>query len=157
MRVHPAALLLTALVPALACGAQARTPVLRMATTTSTDDTGLLDYLAPIFKKATGVELRWVSVGTGKALEHGKNCDVDVLLVHAPEAEKRFVAEGFGLDRREVMWNDFVLIGPPSDPAGVKGKTASEALKAVADDASTEAWVEGLSLRARRWMAEPVE
>lgn len=104
-----------------------------MATTTSTQDSGLLDYIAPIFQKDTGVELKWVSVGTGKALEHGKNCDVDVLLVHAPKAEQDFVAAGHGVDRRLVMYNDFVIIGPAKDPAGVKGKSIPEALKTLAE------------------------
>ncbi|SFM62769.1 substrate-binding domain-containing protein [Thermodesulforhabdus norvegica] len=106
--------------------------ILRMATTTSTDNTGLLDYLAPRFKEATGIELQWVAVGTGKALELGKNCDVDVLLVHAPEAEKKFVSEGYGVDRREVMYNDFVIIGPSDDPAGIAGMNPVEALKRIA-------------------------
>ncbi len=105
---------------------------LMMATTTSTQDSGLLDYIAPVFEKETGITLRWTAVGTGKALEHGKNCDVDVLLVHAPAAEKKFVEEGFGVERRQVMYNDFILVGPKADPAGVKGKTAAEALKTLA-------------------------
>ncbi|MDY6910349.1 MAG: substrate-binding domain-containing protein [Thermodesulfobacteriota bacterium] len=107
--------------------------VLRMATTTSTDNTGLLDVLGPRFKADTGIELQWVAVGTGKALELGKNCDVDVLFVHAPEAEKKFVQDGYGIDRREVMYNDFVVIGPAADPAGIKGQGVSEALKTVAE------------------------
>ncbi|MGC9371690.1 MAG: substrate-binding domain-containing protein [Thermovirgaceae bacterium] len=109
----------------------AETPVLTMATTTSTDNTGLLDELAPAFQEATGIELRWTAVGTGKALELGKNCDVDVLLVHAPDLEKAYVADGYGTDRHQVMYNDFVIIGPPGDPAGVKGMTVLEALKTV--------------------------
>jgi len=113
--------------------ALAQEKVLRMATTTSTDNTGLLDELAPMFNKDTGIELQWVSVGTGKALELGKNCDVDVLLVHAPGAEKKYVEDGHGVNRREIMYNDFVIIGPPDDPAGVKGKSASEALAAFAE------------------------
>ena len=107
-------------------------PVLRMATTTSTDNTGLLDVLAPEFLKDTGIELQWVSVGTGKALELGKNLDVDVLLVHAPDLEKKFIEDGYGVNRREVMYNDFVIIGPVSDPAKVKGKTVKEAFIAIA-------------------------
>ncbi|MBI5551050.1 MAG: substrate-binding domain-containing protein [Desulfobacterales bacterium] len=103
-----------------------------MATTTSTDDTGLLDYLAPHFKTATGYELRWTATGTGKALELGKNCDVDVLLVHAPKAEMKFVEEGNGINRTLVMYNDFVITGPAADPAGIKGKTVAEALSAIA-------------------------
>jgi tungstate transport system substrate-binding protein len=102
-----------------------------MATTTSTDNTGLLDYLAPKFKAATGVELKWTATGTGKALKLGENCDVDILMVHAPAAEKKFVADGFGTDRREIMYNDFVIIGPPEDPAGIKGKSIKEALKMI--------------------------
>ena len=105
--------------------------VLKMATTTSTDNTGLLDYLAPPILAQTGIELQWVSVGTGKALELGKNCDVDVLLVHAPAAEKKFVDDGYGVDRRQIMFNDFVVIGPKSDPAGIKGKKIDEFLKVL--------------------------
>lgn len=104
---------------------------LMMATTTSTQDSGLLDYLVPMFEKDTGITLRYTAVGTGKALEHGKNCDVDVLLVHAPDAEKKYVADGFGVDRRQVMYNDFVLVGPVADPAGAKGRTVAAALAAV--------------------------
>lgn len=104
---------------------------LMMATTTSTEDTGLLDYLAPQFEKESGTTLKWVSTGTGKALKMGENCDVDVLLVHAPDAEKKFVDAGFGLDRNEVMYNDFVIIGPINDPAGVSGKSTAEAFKAI--------------------------
>lgn len=105
--------------------------VLMMATTTSTDNTGLLDYLKPFFEKATGIELRWTATGTGKALAMGKNCDVDVLLVHAPPAEKKYVADGYGQNRREVMFNDFVLIGPAADKAGIKDKSVAEALSTI--------------------------
>ncbi|GAB6905726.1 PBP domain containing protein [Desulfosarcina cetonica] len=115
----------------LALPATAAEKVLMMATTTSTDNTGLLDYLKPHFEKATGIELKWTAVGTGKALALGKNCDVDVLLVHAPAAEKKYVEEGFGVDRREIMYNDFVIIGPESDPAGIKGKNVVDALDAI--------------------------
>jgi len=111
--------------------ALADAPVLMMATTTSTDNTGLLDELAPAFQEATGIELRWTSVGTGKALELGKNCDVDVLLVHAPDLEKAFVSDGYGVNRKEVMYNDFVVIGPPSDPADVKGMSVKEAFETI--------------------------
>ena len=105
--------------------------ILMMATTTSTDNTGLLDDLAPKFKAATGVELKWTATGTGKALKLGENCDVDILMVHAPPAEKKFVAKGFGSDRREIMYNDFVIIGPKEDPAALKDKSIKEALQAV--------------------------
>jgi len=105
--------------------------VLLMATTTSTDNTGLLDYLAPAFTKATGIDLRWTAIGTGKALKMGQNCDVDVLLVHAPGAEKKFVDAGFGTRRRELMYNDFVIIGPASDPSKIKGLPISKAMTGV--------------------------
>jgi len=117
---------------AVCAPALAKDQTLMMATTTSTDDTGLLPVLAGAFKKDTGIELKWVAVGTGKALEHGRNCDVDVLLVHAPGAEKKFVEDGAGLNRTEVMYNDFVIVGPAADPAKAKGKTAGEALAAIA-------------------------
>jgi len=107
-------------------------PVLLMATTTSTDNTGLLDYLAPFFLKQTGIELKWTAVGTGKALELAKRCDVDVLLVHAPDAEKTFIQNGYGVNRREIMYNDFIIIGPGSDPAGIRGKSTMDALRVIA-------------------------
>ena len=104
---------------------------LLMATTTSTDNTGLLEYLMPAFTGKTGIGIKWIATGTGKALALGENCDVDVLLVHAPQAEMDFVDKGFGINRREIMYNDFVLIGPAGDPANIKGKTVSEALRTV--------------------------
>ncbi|MBW1963055.1 MAG: substrate-binding domain-containing protein [Deltaproteobacteria bacterium] len=109
----------------------AQEKVLMMATTTSTDNTGLLDYLAPKFKEATGIELKWTATGTGKALRLGENCDVDILMVHAPPAVKKFVCLGFGVGRREIMYNDFVIIGPAVDPAGIKGKSIKDALQTV--------------------------
>lgn len=129
------ALLLAVCVLAFASLAAAadKAPVLRMATTTSTDDTGLLDYLAPICLKDTGIDVQWVAVGTGKALEFGRNGDVDVVLTHAPSQEDKFEAEGYGVDRRKVMYNDFVLIGPANDPAGVKGKPVIEAIAMIAE------------------------
>ncbi|EFL51613.1 putative ABC transporter substrate binding protein precursor [Solidesulfovibrio fructosivorans JJ]] len=134
MRMKTLRLALAAVAIAVLCAgpALAKDNTLMMATTTSTDDTGLLPVLADAFKKDTGITLKWVAVGTGKALEHGRNCDVDVLLVHAPAAEKKFVEEGHGVNRTEVMYNDFVLVGPASDPAKVKGKKAGEALAAIA-------------------------
>lgn len=112
-------------------GVQASEKSLMMATTTSTDNTGLLDYLIPLFEKDTGISLKWTATGTGKALKLGENCDVDVLLVHAPAAEKQYVANGFGIERREIMYNDFVIIGPKTDPVGIKGKTLKEALSSI--------------------------
>lgn len=105
--------------------------ILLMATTTSTDNTGLLDYLMPHFTKQTGITVNWIATGTGKALKLGENCDVDVLLVHAPDAEMDFVAKGFGIERRKIMYNDFILIGSEEDPASIKGKRVSEALRAI--------------------------
>jgi tungstate transport system substrate-binding protein len=105
--------------------------VLKMATTTSTDNTGLLDYLAPVFQADTGIELQWVAVGTGKALALGENCDVDVLLVHAPASEKVYVEKGYGTNRTELMFNDFVFIGPASDAAGIKGKSVKDAFETI--------------------------
>ncbi len=109
---------------------------LMMATTTSTDNTGLLDELAPMFQEATGIELKWSAMGTGKALKFGQDCNADILLVHAPAAEKKYVEEGYGVDRTEIMYNDFVIIGPSADPASVKGKTVKEALAAIAEQSA---------------------
>ncbi len=111
----------------------AAAPTLRIATTTSTDNTGLLDYLAPLFEQDSGIKLQWVAVGTGKALALGRNCDVSLLFVHAPAAEKKFVSAGYGINRREVMYNDFVIIGPKNDPARVKGLSVSKALKRITE------------------------
>ena len=124
--------LLIACVLAFGTMATAKAPVLRMATTTSTDNTGLLDYLAPILLKDTGIEIQWVSVGTGAALKHGRNGDVDVVLTHDPAAEDKFMADEAGANRRQVMYNDFVLIGQANDPAGIKGKPITEAFAAIA-------------------------
>jgi tungstate transport system substrate-binding protein len=107
-------------------GAQERFIV--MASTTSTEQSGLFPHLLPAFKAATGIDVRVVAVGTGQALDMGRRGDADVLFVHDKVAEEKFVAEGFGLKRSDVMYNDFVLIGPASDPAGVKGKDIVAAL-----------------------------
>jgi len=93
---------------------------IRMATTTSTENSGLLKLLLPEYESRCGCRVQVISVGTGKAMELGKNGDVDVVLVHAREAEDRFVAEGHGVNRRDVMYNDFILVGPKSDPAGIR-------------------------------------
>ena len=102
--------------------AQAGEPALvRMATTTSTDNSGLFDVIQPVFEHELDIRVHVIAVGTGKALELGRRGDVDVVLVHAPDAETRFVDSGFGVDRRPVMHNDFVLVGPADDPAGIAG------------------------------------
>jgi tungstate transport system substrate-binding protein len=106
--------------------------VIRMATTTSTENSGLLGWLLPPFEKACGCSVRVVSVGTGAALRLGANGDADVVLVHARAAEDRFMAAGHGSERRDVMYNDFVLVGPKADPAGARNAgSAASALKAV--------------------------
>lgn len=110
---------------------------LMMATTTSTDNTGLLDYLAPIFEKDTGINLKWVATGTGKAIKMGGNCDVDILFVHAPGAEKKFVSTGYGEGRTQVMYNDFVIIGPKKDPAKVSGMNIQQALTKIKNKEAT--------------------
>lgn len=107
---------------------------LRLATTTSTENSGLLDVIIPDFEKKTGIKVDVIAVGTGKALKLGENGDVDILMVHAPDAEKKFVADGFGSERTEIMYNDFIIVGPESDSAGIKGlKTATEAFAAIAE------------------------
>ena len=111
----------------------AQSTILMMATTTSTDNTGLLDYLAPHVLKSTGIELKWIAVGTGKALKMGQNCDVDVLMVHAPPAEQKFIDAGYGINRMEIMYNDFIIIGPPDDPAKINGLSIKDALKKIRD------------------------
>ncbi|MHB9078599.1 MAG: ABC transporter substrate-binding protein [Pirellulaceae bacterium] len=108
-------------------------PSLTLATTTSTQDSGLLDVLVPLFAKETGIEVKVVAVGSGQALEIGRRGDADVLLTHAPEAEKQFMSDGDGESRREVMYNDFVLVGPKEDPAHVQGQTSIvDALRQIA-------------------------
>ena len=109
--------------------------ILRMATTTSTENSGLLKDIMPAFEKATGYQVRVTPVGTGKALRLGQDGDVDVVLVHAPPAEEKFVAAGYGVNRRHVMYNDFVIVGPANDPAKISGmKNAAKALATIAKD-----------------------
>lgn len=108
--------------------------VLRLATTTSTEDSGLLDVILPDFERKHDATVEVIAVGTGQALELGEAGDVDVVLVHAREQEDAFVAAGHGLDRRDVMYNDFVIVGPSSDPAGIAGEVdAVAALERIAD------------------------
>lgn len=98
-----------------------------LATTTSTQDSGLLDVLLPIFEKKTGYFVKTIAVGSGQAMTMGKKGEADVLLVHSPTAEKTFMAEGNGINRRLVMHNDFIVVGPPTDPAGIKAVKSSTA------------------------------
>ena len=102
-----------------------------VASTTSTEQSGLFPYLLPEFKKATGIDVKVVALGTGQALDMARRGDADVVFVHDQAAEEKFVAEGFGVKRQPVMYNDFVLIGPKADPVGTKGKDIVEALKKV--------------------------
>jgi tungstate transport system substrate-binding protein len=103
--------------------------------TTSTQNSGLYDHILPMFEEKTGIDVRVVAVGTGQALENGRRGDADVLLVHAKPAEEKFVAEGYGVTRHDVMYNDFVILGPASDPAGVKGMDdAPAALARIAEE-----------------------
>jgi tungstate transport system substrate-binding protein len=109
-----------------------------LGTTTSVQDTGLLDVLLPMFKQKNNVEVKPIAVGTGEALAMAKRGEADVVWVHSPKAEEDFVAEGFGLERRQVMYNTFVLLGPAEDPAKVAGsKDVSEAFKKIADAKAT--------------------
>jgi tungstate transport system substrate-binding protein len=103
-----------------------------LASTTSTQDSGLFGYLLPIVRTRTGIEVKVVALGTGQALDTARRGDADVVLVHDPDAEQRFVAEGFGVARHLVMYNDFLLAGPAADPAGVRGKDVVQALRAIA-------------------------
>lgn len=105
-----------------------------VSSTTSTQDSGLFGHILPLFKARTGIEVRVVSQGTGQALDTGRRGDADVVFVHARAQEEKFVAEGFGVERKPVMYNDFVLIGPKADPAGIRGtKDIAAALKAIKD------------------------
>lgn len=108
---------------ALALPAQAQDKSIVVASTTSTQDSGLFGYLLPLFKAKTGIDVKVVAQGTGQALDTGRRGDADVVFVHAKSAEEKFIAEGAGVKRFPVMYNDFVLIGPKSDPAGVAGTT----------------------------------
>ena len=105
---------------------------MRVATTTSTVASGLLDNILPEFQRTTGIEVHVIAVGTGKALRMGADGDVDVVLVHAPNAEEQFVAAGNGIERRGVMYNEFLIVGPEADPAGIKGgEDAADALTRI--------------------------
>ena len=122
-----------ALAWALGAGSvQAQSPSIVMASTTSTEQSGLFSHLLPAFKQATGIEIKVVALGTGQALDMGRRGDADVLFVHDQAAEEKFVVDGFGLKRFPVMYNDFVLVGPVHDPAKTRGKDIVSALQKVA-------------------------
>ena len=125
-------LLLTALL-IMGSPAQAQQKDVIMATTTSTQDSGLLDVLLPMFGKKTGYFVKTIAVGSGQAMAMGQKGEADVLLVHSPEAEKKFVADAYGVNRRLVMHNDYIIVGPAGDPAKIKGmKQGTEAFKKIA-------------------------
>jgi len=112
---------------------QAQQKAIILSTTTSTQDSGLLDKLIPVFEKKTGYFVKTIAVGSGQAMAMGQKGEADVLLVHSPAAEKKFVSEGYGVNRRVIMHNDFVVVGPSGDPAKIKGmKSASESFKKIA-------------------------
>jgi tungstate transport system substrate-binding protein len=113
--------------------AQAQSKTIILATTTSTQDSGLLDVLLPIFEKRTGYFVKTIAVGSGQAMAMGQKGEADVLLVHSPEAEKKFIAEGYGINRRLIMHNDYIIVGSSEDQAKLKGtKSSSESFKKIA-------------------------
>ena len=108
--------------------------IIKMSTTTSTENSGLLTYLLPMFEAKTNSKVRVIAVGTGKALELAKNGDVDVTLVHARSSENKFIADGYGVNRQDVMYNDFLIVGPQNDPARINGgKDVLAAMKKITD------------------------
>ena len=144
--MHPFARLasLAALTLGLALTAQAQDkPHIIVASTTSTQNSGLFEHILPGFTEDTGIEARVVAVGTGAALEMGRRCDADALLVHAKPAEEKFVANGHGTARFDVMYNDFILVGPQADPAGIKGMQDAPAALAEIRDAQAEFYSRG--------------
>ena len=142
----------------LPAGAAAQDRYFTLASTTSTDNSGLLKHLLPRFTAGTGIAVRVIAVGTGAALRLGERGDVDAILVHARNAELRFVAAGHGIDRRDVMYNDFVLIGPADDPVGIRGGTdVIAALKRIAEKKAAFASRgdnSGTHMAERRYWAE---
>src|SRR5262249_24919710 len=116
----------------LAPWASAQEKAIIVASTTSTEDSGLFRHILPLFTAKTGITVKVVALGTGQALDVGRRGDADVVFVHAKAAEEKFLAEGYGVKRYPVMYNDFVLIGPKDDPAGIKGtKDVAAALKTI--------------------------
>lgn len=127
------ALIMLVMISAVNVSAETR---IRCASTTSTQNSGLFDYILPMFEKKTGIKIDVVAVGTGAAIEIGKRGDADVVFVHAKEQELKAVEEGYFVNRHDVMYNDFVIIGPQNDPAKIKGiKSASEAFRKIAESA----------------------
>jgi tungstate transport system substrate-binding protein len=136
-RNPPAHLAVALLLVALAIPVSAAERFITVASTTSTENSGLFRYLLPQFQQTTGIEVRVVAVGTGQAIKNAERGDADVLFVHHQPSEEAFVAQGFGVARRDVMYNDYVLLGPQTDPAGIKG--TKDAVAALARIAATQA------------------
>jgi tungstate transport system substrate-binding protein len=126
------ALVATVLIASVSLSVSAQTPSIVVASTTSTEQSGLFPYLLPAFKKASGIDVKVVALGTGQAIDLGRRGDADVLFVHDKVAEEKVVAEGFAVKRFEVMYNDFVVVGPGSDPVKVAGNDVVAALKKIA-------------------------
>ena len=116
---------------ALACAAQAQERFITVASTTSTEQSGLFGHLLPAFEKASGIKVRVVALGTGQALDMARRGDADVVFVHDKAAEEKFIAEGYGVERKEVMYNDFILIGPKDDAAKATGKDILDGLRKI--------------------------
>jgi tungstate transport system substrate-binding protein len=130
-------LTIAVLVAVLALPAVAAERFMTVASTTSTENSGLFGFILPQFQQATGIEVRVVAVGTGQAMKNAERGDADVLFVHHQPSEAQFVAQGFGVERRDVMYNDFVLLGPQTDPAGIRG--ATDVVAALVQIAATQA------------------
>ncbi|HAO43764.1 MAG TPA: sulfate transporter [Afipia sp.] len=130
------ALVVSLLAAALATPVSAQDKSIVVASTTSTQDSGLFGYILPLFKAKTGIDVKVIAQGTGQALDTARRGDADVVFVHAKAQEEKFVSEGQGVKRFDVMYNDFVLIGPKTDPAGVKGKDIVVALKTIQEKAA---------------------
>ena len=124
---------LTATACLLGSGAYAEDRIITVSSTTSTEQSGLFAHLLPVFEKETGIKVRVVAQGTGQALDTARRGDADVAFVHDKAAEEKFVAEGYGVERKEVMYNDFILLGPKADPAKLAGKDILEALRLIAN------------------------
>ena len=137
MKKWISSLLSAVLLTSLSFSAMAEDKIIRLATTTSTYNSGLLDSLLPVFEKKYNAKVQVIAVGTGKALRMGRDGDVDLVMTHAPAAEKAFVDLGHGVEPQSVMYNDFVLVGPETDPAGIEGGAdITDALSAIAESQS---------------------
>jgi len=122
------------LISLMLVGCAEKKQTLILATTTSTHDTGLLDEILPIFEKKYNARVKTIAVGTGEAITMGQRGEADVLLVHSLKDEEKFVAQGYGVNRRNVMYNDFVIVGPTTDPAGIKGMDAPGAIRRIVSE-----------------------